>query len=68
MTRRSRVCCGHIGYSEVERTDPNTEYVAKYASKDSVDEAEDESDSGDDMSSAGSYASDEEPAGAMEEV
>ena len=45
------------------------EYVAKYASKDAADEAGEESESDDEMSSAGSYNSDEEePVGAMEGV
>ena len=45
-----------------------TEYVAKFASKDAADEAGEESESDDEMSSAGSFDSneEEEPAGAME--
>ncbi|EON68156.1 ubiquitin-conjugating enzyme E2 H [Coniosporium apollinis CBS 100218] len=46
------------------------EYVLKYASKDAADEAGEDSESEDDMSSVGSYESgeDEEPAGNMEEI
>lgn len=46
------------------------DYVAKYASKGAADEAGEESDSEDEMSSAGSVASgeDEEPVGEMEDV
>ncbi|KAF2453793.1 ubiquitin-conjugating enzyme E2 H, partial [Lineolata rhizophorae] len=46
------------------------EYVQKYASKDAADENGEDSESDDEMSSVGSYASgeDEEPAGTMEEV
>jgi ubiquitin-conjugating enzyme E2 H len=42
----------------------------KYASKDAADEADEESDLDDEMSSVGSYESgdDEEPAGNMEEI
>ena len=45
-----------------------TEYVAKYASKDAADDAGEESESNDEMSSVGSFNTDdeEEPAGAME--
>lgn len=43
------------------------EYVAKYATKDAADEAGDDSESEDEMSSVGEYESDdEEPAGPME--
>ena len=47
-----------------------TEYVAKYASKEAADEAGVESDDDDDMSSVGSFGDDEDeqPAGQMEEV
>ncbi|OQE14073.1 hypothetical protein PENFLA_c041G07640 [Penicillium flavigenum] len=45
------------------------EYVAKYASKEAVDEAGEDTESGDELSSAGSYESDgEEPAGTMDDV
>ncbi|KAJ5720428.1 uncharacterized protein N7483_008362 [Penicillium malachiteum] len=45
------------------------EYVAKYASKDAVDEVEEETESEGELSSAGSYASGgEEPAGTMDDV
>ncbi|KAJ5646930.1 hypothetical protein N7490_003302 [Penicillium lividum] len=45
------------------------EYVAKYASKEAVDEAGEDTESEDELSSAGSYESDgEEPAGAMDDV
>ncbi|KAJ5525371.1 ubiquitin conjugating enzyme Ubc8 [Penicillium frequentans] len=46
------------------------EYVSKYASKEAVDEAGEDTESEDELSSAGSYESDgeEEPAGAMDDV
>ncbi|PYH91248.1 hypothetical protein BO71DRAFT_433045 [Aspergillus ellipticus CBS 707.79] len=45
------------------------EYVAKYASKEAVDEAGEDSESEDELSSAGSYESGgEEPAGTMDDV
>ncbi|KAJ5277859.1 hypothetical protein N7524_004012 [Penicillium chrysogenum] len=45
------------------------EYVAKYASKEAVDEAGEDTESGDELSSAGSYESDgEQPAGTMDDV
>jgi ubiquitin-conjugating enzyme E2 H len=47
-----------------------TEYVAKYATKEQVDEAGEQSDDSDEMSSVGSYGDDDEdevqPAGTME--
>jgi ubiquitin-conjugating enzyme E2 H len=50
-------------------TDSSPEYVAKYASKEAVDEAGEDTESGDELSSAGSYESDgEEPAGTMDDV
>lgn len=43
------------------------EYVSKYATKDAADEAGDDSESEDEMSSVGEFESDdEEPAGQME--
>lgn len=46
------------------------EYVAKYASKESVDDAGNDSNDSDEMSSVGSFDDDEddEPAGTMDEV
>ncbi|KAF9890189.1 hypothetical protein FE257_006101 [Aspergillus nanangensis] len=45
------------------------EYVAKYASKEAVDEAGEDTESEDELSSAGSYESGgEEPAGTMDDV
>lgn len=45
------------------------EYVAKYASKEAVDEAGEDTESEDELSSAGSYDSGgEEPAGTMDDV
>ncbi|KAJ5093744.1 hypothetical protein N7456_009605 [Penicillium angulare] len=45
------------------------EYVAKYASKEAVDDAGEDTESEDELSSAGSYESGgEEPAGAMDDV
>ncbi len=48
------------------------EYVLKYASKDAADEAGEESESDDDMSSVGSYGDDDEEddgaAGNMEDI
>ena len=47
------------------------EYVQKYASKESVDDAGDNSNDSDEMSSVGSFdedEEDEEPAGTMDEV
>ena len=47
----------------------STEYVAKYASKEAVDEAGEDTESEDELSSAGSYESGgEEPAGTMDDV
>ena len=50
---------------------PVTEYVAKYATKEQVDEAGEQSDDSDEMSSVGSYGDDDDdddvqPAGTME--
>lgn len=53
------------------KTDDCLEYVAKYASKENVDDAGGDSNDSDEMSSVGSYDDDdedEEPAGTMEEV
>jgi ubiquitin-conjugating enzyme E2 H len=48
---------------------PSLEYVAKYASKDAVDDVGEDTESEDELSSAGSYESGgEEPAGAMDDV
>jgi ubiquitin-conjugating enzyme E2 H len=48
---------------------PLLEYVAKYASKEAVDEAEEDTESEGELSSAGSYESGgEEPAGTMDDV
>ena len=45
------------------------EYVSKYASKEAVDEVGEDTESEDEMSSAGSYESDgAQPAGAMDDV
>ena len=46
------------------------EYVNRFASKDAADEAGEDSESEDEMSSVGSYQSgdDEEPAGNMDEL
>lgn len=46
------------------------EYVTKYASKEAADDAGEDSEDDDEMSSVGSYDSDddEEPAGTMDEV
>jgi ubiquitin-conjugating enzyme E2 H len=45
------------------------EYVAKYASKDAVDDAGEDTESEDELSSVGSYESDgEEPAGRLDDV
>lgn len=51
-------------------TNVQSEYVKRFASKDAADEAGEESDSEEEMSSVGSYASgeDEEPAGNMDEL
>ena len=57
---------------EEKRTRAKTglEYVNRYASKDAADEAGEDSESEDEMSSVGSYHSgeDEEPAGNMDEL
>lgn len=47
-----------------------TEYVTKYASKESVDDAGNDSNDSDEMSSVGSFDDDDddEPAGTMDEV
>lgn len=50
-------------------TDTHTEYVQKYASKDSVDEGDKDSDDDDEMSSVGSYDSaDDDEAAGMEDI
>lgn len=48
----------------------HADYVARFASKDAADEAGQDSESEDEMSSVGSYASgdDEQPAGNMDEL
>ena len=49
--------------------DDRLEYVTRFASKDAADEAGEDSESEDEMSSVGSYASGEdEPAGNMDEL
>lgn len=51
--------------------DNMAEYVAKYATKENIDDAGNDSDESDGMSSVGSFdeeEEDEEPAGTMEEV
>jgi len=54
---------------DVETDSSTAEYVLKYASKDAADEAGEESESDEEMSSVGSFVSDdEEPAGNMEEL
>lgn len=60
----------HLHYSTIPQlTHRRTEYVAKYASKEAVDEAGEDTESEGELSSAGSYESDgEEPAGAMDDV
>lgn len=56
--------------SERGRANERAEYVNKYATKEAADAAtDDDSESGDEMSSVGSFESgDEEPAGTMDEV
>lgn len=61
------------GYDERQdkrANDDLTEYVAKYATKEQVDEAGEQSDDSDEMSSVGSYGDDDDddvqPAGTME--
>jgi ubiquitin-conjugating enzyme E2 H len=45
------------------------EYVAKYASKEAMDDAGEDTESEDELSSVGSYESDgEEPAGRLDDV
>ena len=44
------------------------EYVQKYANKDAADEAGQESEDDDDLSSVASFDEDEEPAGQMDDV
>ncbi|KAJ5939973.1 hypothetical protein N7516_000141 [Penicillium verrucosum] len=57
---------GEGSSADDERTQ---EYVAKYASKEAVDEAGEDTESEDELSSAGSYESDgEQPAGTMDDV
>jgi ubiquitin-conjugating enzyme E2 H len=54
---------GKRGYAD------GIEYVARYATNEAANDAGAESDEDDDMSSVGSFASDDdEPAGTMEEV
>jgi len=68
--RKSRVWASH-SRAVRQRLIGLIDYVKRYASKDAADEAGEESDSDEEMSSAGSYASDDdddEPAGPMEGV
>ncbi|KAI4745331.1 hypothetical protein E4T50_04355 [Aureobasidium sp. EXF-12298] len=44
------------------------EYVSKYASREAAEEAGEDSDDDDEMSSVGSFDSDDEPAGNMDEI
>ncbi|KAH0362246.1 hypothetical protein KCU65_g8170, partial [Aureobasidium melanogenum] len=44
------------------------EYVSKYASKEAAEDAGEDSDDDDEMSSVGSFDSDDEPAGNMDEI
>ncbi|KAI4842784.1 hypothetical protein E4T44_07113 [Aureobasidium sp. EXF-8845] len=44
------------------------EYVSKYASREAAEDAGEESDDDDEMSSVGSFDSDDEPAGNMDEI
>lgn len=55
---------------ELGSTNISIEYVTKYASKESVDDAGNDSNDSDEMSSVGSFDDDEddEPAGTMDEV
>lgn len=56
-------------YAICETDNSVLEYVAKYASKEAVDEAGEDTESEDELSSAGSYESDgEQPAGTMDDV
>ena len=69
MKLRSKVRFWNISYQLGEEADGmnKPEYVSKYATKDAADEAGDDSESEDEMSSVGSFESgDEEPAGQME--
>lgn len=61
---------GYYAVHSDKANDRRIEYVKRFASKDAADEAGDESESDDEMSSVGSYASgdDEEPAGHMDGV
>jgi ubiquitin-conjugating enzyme E2 H len=45
-----------------------SEYVSKYASKEAAEDAGEDSDDDDEMSSVGSFDSDDEPAGNMDEI
>lgn len=59
----------HMLLSDLTLVVSLTEYVSKYASKEAVDEAGEDTESEDELSSAGSYESGgEEPAGAMDDV
>lgn len=59
----------HPSFFDVHIDHPTTEYVSKYASKEAVDEAGEDTESEDELSSAGSYESGgEEPAGTMDDV
>lgn len=59
----------HMRHTSSFLADMSPEYVAKYASKEAVDEAGEDTESEDELSSAGSYESGgEEPAGTMDDV
>jgi len=73
MKPRLKVCCIYIRGIYCRNKKANEacpEYVQKYATKDAADEAGEDDESEDEMSSVGSYAEDEdeEPAGNMEEL
>jgi hypothetical protein len=73
MKPRLKVCVAYTfkDYTAgIQRLMKCSEYVQKYATKDAADEAGEDDESEDEMSSVGSYAEDEdeEPAGNMEEL
>ena len=68
--RSPTLASSSFGHTPCRYTDCHAEYVSKYASKEAVDDAGEESEEDDEMSSVGSVESgdEDEPAGTMDEV
>lgn len=55
-------------FDTCDTTNSLSEYVSKYASREAAEDAGEDSDDDDEMSSVGSFDSDDEPAGNMDEI